>query len=304
MQQHQVSVVIPAHNAARFLRETLVSAAEQTLAPYEIIVVDDGSTDGTAAVVLDFGPPARLVRQAQRGVSAARNTGITAAEGDLIAFLDADDLWEPTKLERQVAALAAHPEALWTFCWYYEFGQATIVPDIPQALLDGTYDRELLAPDLAVLVSAAMVRASATVRFPEWAASNANEDTVYFNELSQEGPFVFIPEPLWGYRRHPKSAQKRPGAVERACRTMVEWVERQPPERAPRMRRKVLHALARQAEVAKWKRAWDDYRTMREFCLKYWPPDEPKPRALREPVWPRFAYRAKDYLDRLRRAST
>jgi glycosyltransferase involved in cell wall biosynthesis len=292
-----VTAVIPAHNAAPFIGEALDSVLHQTIPPTEIIVVDDGSTDGTPAVARRCDPLVHVIEQPQRGVSAARNAGIAAAKGEFIAFLDADDVWAPPKIERQLAAFARQPDATWSFTWYYEFGTRVAHPEIPQALLNGTYDPELISPDIAVLTPAVMVRASSRVRFPEWTGNN--EDTIYFNELLAEGAFAFVPEPLFGYRKHRASAQFQPGAVERACRTMLEWVERQPFEHRERLRVKTLHALARQAEIAKWKRAWQDHAVMREFCLMHWPRGEAKPLVLTEHVWPRFVYRVKDGFDRL-----
>ena len=110
-----VSVVIPAYNAASFIGATLVSAAHQTYARLEIIVVDDGSTDRTAEVVRAFAahdPRVTLLQQARAGVAAARNHGIRVAQGSLIAPLDADDLWERTKIERQVAQFRAADDQL------------------------------------------------------------------------------------------------------------------------------------------------------------------------------------------------
>jgi glycosyltransferase involved in cell wall biosynthesis len=107
----EVTVVVPAYNAQRFLGETLRSVLDQTFRDFEVLVVDDGSTDGTAAIVDDFGPPVRRIAQPNRGVSRARNAGIEAAAGRFVAFLDADDLWDPPKLERQMARLRAAPEA-------------------------------------------------------------------------------------------------------------------------------------------------------------------------------------------------
>jgi hypothetical protein len=292
-----VTAVIPAHNAAPFIGEALDSALHQTIPPTQIIVVDDGSTDGTPAVARRCDPSVHVIEQPQRGVSAARNAGIAAATGEFIAFLDADDVWAPAKIERQLAAFAQQPAATWSFTWYYEFGTRLAHPEIPRELLNGTFDSELIAPDITVLPAAVMVRASSRVRFPEWTGNN--EDTVYFNELLQEGSFVFVAEPLFGYRKHPGSAQAQPGSVERACRTMVEWAERQPADRRERLRRKVLAALARQAEVAKWKRAWQDHAVMRDFCLKHWPAGDPKPLVLTERVWPPIVYSVKDGFDRL-----
>ncbi len=106
-----VSVIVPAYNAARFLPESLPSVLAQTWTDFELIVVNDGSTDGTAACVEAFTDPRiRLVSQANRGLAGARNGGIRAARGSFIALLDADDLWLPEKLARHVAHLQSRPD--------------------------------------------------------------------------------------------------------------------------------------------------------------------------------------------------
>ena len=100
-----ISVIIPAFNRGYCLANTLRSVLAQTFTDFEIIVVDDGSTDDTAAVARSFGDRVRLVSQKNGGVSAARNLGIRSARGAWIAFQDSDDLWHPKKLERQMAVL-------------------------------------------------------------------------------------------------------------------------------------------------------------------------------------------------------
>ncbi len=107
-----VSVIIPTHNRAGRVGEAIGSVLKQTYRDWELIVVDDGSTDGTAEVVRAF-DDARIsyVSQDNRGVSAARNRGIAEARGEFIAFLDSDDRWEPCKLEVQMAFFSAHPDA-------------------------------------------------------------------------------------------------------------------------------------------------------------------------------------------------
>ncbi len=98
-----VSVIVPAYNAQATLAAALRSALQQSLIPLEVLVVDDGSADGTAAVAETFGSKVRLIRQPNGGPGSARNTGIRAARGNWIGLLDADDTWLPTKLERQLA---------------------------------------------------------------------------------------------------------------------------------------------------------------------------------------------------------
>jgi glycosyltransferase involved in cell wall biosynthesis len=105
-----VSVIIPAYNVEAFLAEAIESILRQPYRPLEIIVVDDGSTDGTAAVAQQFGPPVTYHYRANGGPAAARNTGLSLAQGDFITFLDADDWWPADKLERQLTTLAENPQ--------------------------------------------------------------------------------------------------------------------------------------------------------------------------------------------------
>ena len=108
-----ISVVIPAYNAARLIGAAIESVLAQTRPVAEIVVVDDGSTDGTAEVATGFGEQVRCLRQDNAGPSAARNTGIEAATGEWIAFLDTDDSWLPSKVEAELEVLTAHPELAW-----------------------------------------------------------------------------------------------------------------------------------------------------------------------------------------------
>jgi glycosyltransferase involved in cell wall biosynthesis len=107
-----VSVVIPAHNAARTVRDAIRSALTQTVSDLEVVVVDDGSTDATAAEAQAVDDPrVRVISQPNGGAASARNTGMGRAVGTYVALLDADDLWLPDKLERQLAALRKTPNA-------------------------------------------------------------------------------------------------------------------------------------------------------------------------------------------------
>ena len=106
----RASIVVPAFNAAATLPATLAALSRQTFADFEIVVVDDGATDDTAAIARAHPDPRlRLVRQTNRGLAGARNTGIAHARGEIIGFCDADDLWQPTKLALHVAHLDGNP---------------------------------------------------------------------------------------------------------------------------------------------------------------------------------------------------
>jgi glycosyltransferase involved in cell wall biosynthesis len=109
MSGDRVSCIVPVYNGEAWLAETIESILAQTHPPFEVIVVDDGSTDGTAARAQAFPPPVRYVRQENAGPAAARNHGIAESRGAFLAFLDADDLWHPDKLSRQIALMNSDP---------------------------------------------------------------------------------------------------------------------------------------------------------------------------------------------------
>jgi glycosyltransferase involved in cell wall biosynthesis len=117
-----ISVVIPAYRACGTIRRAVQSVLRQTAPPSEILIVDDGSPDGDdlAASLLPFGSAANLLRKANGGAASARNYGIDHAHCDWIAFLDADDYWEPDKLERQQRVIQARPEVALVGCQYFE----------------------------------------------------------------------------------------------------------------------------------------------------------------------------------------
>lgn len=126
-----VSVIIPAFDVADYLGECIESVLGQTRPPHEVIVVDDGSTDDTAAVAVSFGSSIRLVRQERTGANPARNRGVRESSGAFLAFQDADDIWEPTKLERQLAAFESTPHVDLVFGMVTQFRS----PELPEELV-------------------------------------------------------------------------------------------------------------------------------------------------------------------------
>lgn len=118
-----VTVVVPNYNYARYLPQTLDSILQQTWPQLEIIVVDDGSVDDSATILDSYGTQIRWVRQQNQGVAVARNRGASEAQGELIAFLDADDIWLPTKIQSQVERFCADPELGLIHCGLIEFNE-------------------------------------------------------------------------------------------------------------------------------------------------------------------------------------
>src|SRR5215468_11652313 len=117
----KVSVAIPTYNSARFIQTTLNSVFNQSVAPDEILVVDDGSTDDTVAILSSYGSSIRVIRQPNQGVAAARNVLAHNVSGDLVAFLDHDDLWHPRYLETQCTGFRLYPQAVAFFAGHVNF---------------------------------------------------------------------------------------------------------------------------------------------------------------------------------------
>lgn len=133
--QSHVSVVIPAYNAEHYLREAIDSVLCQTVPPTEIIVVDDGSTDGTAAIVDGYGPAIRYLHQPQSGSGAARNRGVEAARGIFLAFLDADDWWPAEKLAMQLGIFDADPEVELVYAHVKQFYSPELSEETRQSIV-------------------------------------------------------------------------------------------------------------------------------------------------------------------------
>jgi len=121
IQDLKVSCVIPVFNGERFLAQAITSVLMQTIPPHQIIVVDDGSTDSTAQIIASFGDRVEHITQTNQGPAAARNSGLGHATGEFIAFQDADDIWLPEKLERQLMNLLEDPNAIGCICLVLNF---------------------------------------------------------------------------------------------------------------------------------------------------------------------------------------
>lgn len=290
----RVSVVIPAYNYARFLPAALESVFAQTAPVGEVIVVDDGSTDGTRQALAPFLDRIVLLQQPNRGEAVARNAGMERASGDWVAFLDADDAWEPRKIERQVGRLG---RGSCVHSSYYLFGDEACVPATPARFLVERYAPEfLLLGEDWICPSSAIVRRDTRVRFREWAKMSA--DIVFFAELCAEGRFELVDEPLTGYRRHARSTNQLPGALALGLDSQLRWVrELAPPDRRQGLERILFGKVLEAMSSAKWTRRWDRYWEWREWLARNWPAGDPRPADLDEPIYPAFLYSIKDAIE-------
>jgi glycosyltransferase involved in cell wall biosynthesis len=205
-----VSVVVPMHDGERYVAECLDSILGQTVPPAEVIVVDDGSTDGSATVVEAYGRGVRLVRQANAGPGAARNTGIALATQPLLAFLDHDDLWVADKLERQLAALGGRPDLSGVFGHMVEFVSPDVVPEAACRLVPA------LEPQPATLVSCLLIHAAEFRRVGELeTASRADFVDWYLRALDAGLKFDVLGDLLVRRRLHGRNYTLRNGDVKR-----------------------------------------------------------------------------------------
>jgi glycosyltransferase involved in cell wall biosynthesis len=224
-----ISVVIPTYNRAALLRRAVDSALAQSVRPTEILIVDDGSTDDTAAVASTWASPVRYIATPNGGVARARNVGIAAARGEWIALLDSDDEWEPEKLAQQCRALDAAPDARWciTGCtlvdgdgnprpghqnWKATFPVFSEIADSPTQYFGRTLQPlgtdaftgdlyETLFRGNVVLPSSAVIHRSVFERSgnfdPEFRYA---EETQFFHRVAAAFPVVVLLAPLVRYR--------------------------------------------------------------------------------------------------------
>jgi len=205
-----VSVVIPTYNASAFICAAIESVIQQTLPPLEIIVIDDGSTDDTRERLRVYGQRIRYYFQENQGIGAARNIGISAAHGNWIALLDADDLWHPRKLESQCAAIAQNPdvaligtEAFLIDCDGIKVGGAHSEKTGLEAERI-SFRRFLQAP--VFCPSSSMIRRTCLEAVGGFSTQvQGNEDLLMFWTIAEAFPTLKLRAALTGYRRHPSS---------------------------------------------------------------------------------------------------
>ncbi len=272
MQQARVSVIIPAFRAAATIRRALDSVLAQSIAAHEIIVVDDGSPDNLADVVRLEYPTVKLLRIDNSKTARARNTGIEAAQGNFIAFLDADDLWQAQKLEKQLAVFARYPEigvVAGCYCQQELSGQLRlfrgrrkwvdrVVPvSLSQAFFLGTM----------MWTGVVMVRREILGDKRFVAGLEPAEDRDLWIRLAACTPMYLLSEPLATAVLEPGGISRE--SISRDCTKMLEVVERQ---------RHLLSPLARRRWRAYICYRWGAIETLPHRALPkllqsflYWP---------------------------------
>jgi glycosyltransferase involved in cell wall biosynthesis len=207
-----VSVVIPAYNAQATLDDTLNSVRSQTHRNLEIVVVDDGSTDDTAIIAQRHSAVdarLRIIRQDNAGVAAARNTGIAATSGRYVAPIDADDLWAPSKIERQLLAAKDQGKVGLVYSWFAVIDQNNSVLRLEDgADAEGVVLRQLLLGNFVGNGSSALILRSA-IEFAGFydvglraSGCEGAEDYKMYLEIAEQYEFAIVPDYLTGYREY------------------------------------------------------------------------------------------------------
>jgi len=212
MKRSSVSVVIPTYNSGEFVTQAIESVLSQTVAPAEIIVVDDGSTDDTAAALAPYENRIRYIYQENMGVSAARNRGVEAANGDFVAFLDADDIWHPQKLELQMDAFAKIPALglLGTRGFFLPFNELPRYDKLPSRPYSFITWRQLVVKN-HICSSSVIVRSSILNIAGDFDTTlQGPEDRDLWLRIAEISTVVNLNIPLVGYRIVPGSVSQQP----------------------------------------------------------------------------------------------
>jgi glycosyltransferase involved in cell wall biosynthesis len=268
METPLISVVIPAYNGEQFLSQSIGSVLAQTYRNLELIVVDDGSTDGSVKILENYGARIRLLRQKNRGAGAARNTGIRAARGKWIAFLDSDDRWLPEKLACQLQCLEKFGARICYSRCVTESGEP--LPDLEEvASTLKEPDIHHIAEPVEFLCRArhhpylqSMVLERQLFETVGWFDETlcAGEDTLLLFKLSFESDCLYLNQPLTVIHRFsgnsltydlkPAAAEKRFNSCARVQAEMYWRLLELAPEKARLTRQRLGYFISRRAELA------------------------------------------------------
>ncbi|MDX2099584.1 MAG: glycosyltransferase [Leptolyngbyaceae cyanobacterium bins.59] len=222
----KVSIIIPTYNAMPYLPATVESIFKQTFTDFELLLVDDGSTDQTVPWITKLTDSrVKLIQQANQGASIARNTGIASVQGDSIAFLDNDDLWQPTKLEQQVQHLDRNPQVGLVHTWMMlidEKGQST--GRLIKTDAEGWVWKKLVEQD-TILNSSVLVRKTCFDQVGVFDPTIPRTgDWEMWLRVAAKYPLGLLKEPLVFYRIHSKNASRNLQAMEQEFQVCIEKI--------------------------------------------------------------------------------
>jgi glycosyltransferase involved in cell wall biosynthesis len=221
-----ISAVVTVYNGERYIEESLTAILSQTRPPEEVIVVDDGSSDGTPDELERFGGDIRVIRQPNGGHANALNRGFHEARGDYCAKCDADDIWAPEKLERQAEALLRHPEIDVAFggAWFFGLVEGPRAPYPDAGLLDrGELLRRLYRAN-SVCASSTLIRRGLYERLGPFNENVGAEDYDYWmRALEANARFYHDPTLLVRFRQHESNVSSDKLAMHRAELLVHSW---------------------------------------------------------------------------------
>ena len=230
----RISVIIPAYNAERTLQKTVHSVQNQTFSDIEIIIINDGSTDQTSGIIQNLSDSRiRVFSYENGGLPTARNRGIARSSGELIAFIDADDLWTSDKLERQMAALEAHPEAAVAYSWTQSIDdQGQLLYQYHSVFFEGDVYAEILVNNFVSNGSNILVRKSAILSVGEFDPTlKSCEDWDFYIRLAAKYHFVVVPDWQILYRQSPTAMSSNVEVMKTAALAVISKAyEAAPPE--------------------------------------------------------------------------
>jgi glycosyltransferase involved in cell wall biosynthesis len=237
-----VSVIVPAYNAAATIERTLTSVLRQTYSSFEVLVVDDGSKDETADLVRRIAAQDHRIKLLQKpngGLVSARNFGIAHAEGEFIAPLDADDLWHPDKLRKQVAAMRDHVGLV--YCWSRAIDrQDRVMFDLTPCMMRGDVYAALIIKNF-VHSGAPLVRRSCVDAVGGYDATlsprgaDCCEDLKFNLDVAERYDFEVVPEFLSAYRLHPGTMSRNLDAMLRSRKIVIDDARARHPELPDRL---------------------------------------------------------------------
>ncbi len=238
-----ISVIIPVYNGEKTIKETITSVLNQTISDLELILINDGSQDSTLEIVSSIlDPRLKIFSYPNTGVSISRNRGISHASGDYISFLDADDLWTPDKLEAQLKALQANPQAAVAYSWtdWIDESSQFLRPGGRITVNGNVYDK-LLLRDFVESGSNPLIRREALAKVGGFEQSvSPAEDWDMWLRLAACYEFVIVPSPQILYRVAPGSASFDVWKMETASLQVIERALAQAPESLQKLKREVL----------------------------------------------------------------